>query len=225
MADLSLPTGPAEILERIRTHLGTHLGGEHHLCLGGGSVLAARWHHRHSTNLDFFIQRDPYARLHANRCRFQHDLDTVAGGLRKLAVLPDHTYIILADGGEISVSTPPSLTANPRSADTVRGTQIALETTDEILARKIGGRLLGNNIFVPRDLYDIVAARHFDPNGLDRALRPFTPDQHEQIAEELGRLPPDWMTTHPQPVIAPARPGAVRQAIFTVRAILQQSSR
>ena len=46
MAELDLPRGPRELLETVRNPLGYHLGGEHHLTLGGGTALAARYHRR-----------------------------------------------------------------------------------------------------------------------------------------------------------------------------------
>lgn len=223
MAELTLPDGPAQLLGRTRKTLGNHLGGEHHLCLGGGTALAARWHHRYSADVDYFIKPEPYAVLHANRERFQDDLQRATGGVRDLTIGPASARIILADGGEISVSTTPGFTAIPRSADTVRGTAIGVETSAEILARKIGGRILRNNIFVPRDLYDIVVAKHYERDALATALGRFTPRQLQEIASELQSLGSDWMTTHPQPVVAPARPGAARHAVFTVRSMLQQS--
>ncbi len=223
MAALKLPAGPAELLELTRPPLGQHLGGEHHLCLGGGTALAARWHHRHSTDIDYFIKSEPYALLYANVDPFSRDLNRATGGLRELTTGPAFARIILADGGEISVSTTPGFTGNPRSDDTVRGTQISLETSAEILARKIGGRILGNNTFVPRDLYDIAVAQHYEPEALPRALQPFSPDQLADIRAELRSLPRDFMTTHPQRLLAPARPGAAAYAVSMVRSILQPS--
>ena len=79
MAALSLPPGPAVLLDRTRSHLAAHLGGEHHLILGGGTALIARWSHRWTHDLDFFIEAGPYDRLHENRIAFERDLHTVGG--------------------------------------------------------------------------------------------------------------------------------------------------
>ncbi|MDE3261411.1 MAG: nucleotidyl transferase AbiEii/AbiGii toxin family protein [Acidobacteriota bacterium] len=220
MAALVLPSGPAELLERTREPLAAHLGGEHHLCLGGGTALAARWAHRHSTDVDYFIKPEPYARLHANAEQFARDLER-ATGVRDLSVGPSGTRIILADGGEVSVSTTPGFTGDPRSEDTVRGTAIGLETSAEILARKIGGRILGNSVFVPRDLYDIAVSRQCDPDAFATACSRFTDRQLRDIAIELRSLHPDWMETHHRPIVAPAFPGAARNAAFTVRDLFQ----
>lgn len=222
MAALVLPSGPAELLERTREPLGTHLGGEHHLCLGGGTALAARWAHRHSADVDYFIQPAPYARLRGNADQFARDLER-ATSVRELSVGPSGARIILADGGEVSVSTTPGFTGDPRSDDTVRGTAIGLETSAEILARKIGGRILENNTFVPRDLYDIAVSRHYEPAAFATACSRFTDRQLLDIAIELRSLHPDWMETHHRPVVAPAFPGAARNAAFTVRELFQHS--
>lgn len=135
MAVLTLPPGPAALLNRTRSHLAAHLGGEHHLILGGGTVLIARWSHRSTYDLDCFIEAGPYDRLHENRIAFERDLRTV-GGIREANVRPGNGLILFEDDGEISISTTPGYTDNPRSADTVRGPVVALETTAEILARR-----------------------------------------------------------------------------------------
>lgn len=85
--------------------------------------------------------------------------------------------------------------------------------------------ILHNNTFVPRDLYDLVMARRFEPDALDRALRCFTPDLLQQFADELRHLPFDWMDTHAVPVAAPSNPGAARRAPRTVRMMLDQPRR
>ena len=86
----------------------------------------------------------------------------------------------------------------------MRGTAVALEPSAEILAKKIGGRILRNNTFVPRDLYDLVIARRSEPDALACALRCFAPDLLQQIADGLRHLPFDWMDMHPVSVAAPS---------------------
>ena len=149
-------------------HLATYLGGEHHLILGCGTALIARWEHRWTHDLDSFIEAGPYARLQENRIAFERDLRTVRR-IREVNVRPHNALILVEDGGEITIATTPAFTGNPRSVDTVRGTAVALETSAEILAKKIGGRILRNNTFVPRDLYDLAIARRSEPDALARA--------------------------------------------------------
>jgi len=224
MAALDLPTGPRKLLVRARSVLAAAVGGESHLILGGGTTLIARWDHRWTHDLDFFIEASSFHRLHDNRDAFERDLWAL-GGIRSVGVRAGTALIVFEDGGEISIGTAPAFTDNPRSTDTVRGTSVALETSAEILAKKIGGRILRNNTFVPRDLYDLVMARHFEPAALDRALRCFPPDHLQQIADELRHLPFDWMDTHPVPVVAPSNPVAAQYAPRTVRMTLDQPKR
>ncbi|MCY3745511.1 MAG: nucleotidyl transferase AbiEii/AbiGii toxin family protein [Acidobacteria bacterium] len=224
MTALTLPVGPAALLERTRLHLAAHLGGEHHLVLGGGTALIARWAHRWTHDLDFFIEPASYSRLHDNRIAFERDVRT-AGAVRQLDVRPHNAIIVFEDGGEISINTTRPYTHNPKSADIVQGTEVMLETTTEILARKIGGRILGNNTFVPRDLYDIAVARDLDPDGLDQTLRCFTPNRLQEIADELRSLPPGWITTHPAPLVAPTHPDQANRAVHLVRSVLRQPGR
>ena len=54
MAKLDLATGPAESLEAVRKPLGHHLGGAQKMRFGRATALAARWRHRHSTDVDLF---------------------------------------------------------------------------------------------------------------------------------------------------------------------------
>ena len=49
------------VLEAIRKPLGYHVGCEHYIRLGGGTALAARWRHRHSTDVDLFVDPAAYA--------------------------------------------------------------------------------------------------------------------------------------------------------------------
>ena len=220
MADLDLPAHNAALFFRVREPLAKHLGGERHLCLGGGTALAARWGHRHSTDLDFFVDGGAYHRLYSNARAFERDLARSAGGISTSAISSGSATVVLGDGGEISLSTTRAKTPKPRSADTIRGSAVALESTAEILARKIGGRILSNNIFVARDLYDITVAKHYDPAELNRALRPFTDYERQQIADELKALPRDWLAKQPRPVINPARPLAAEHCVQRARDII-----
>ena len=224
MAALDLPAGPAGLLDRTRVHLAAHLGGEHQLILGGGTALIARWKHRWTHDLDFFIEAGPYARLQENRTAFEHDLRTVSG-IREANVRPHNALILFEDGGEISIGTTPAFTDNPRSTDTVRGTAVVLETTAEILAKKIGGRILRNNTFVPRDLYDLVIARHLGAcpssrradDGVRRRSAAGGPVRSSGARRSARRAP--------VPVVAPSDPEAARRAPRTVRLMLDQPRR
>lgn len=184
MADLSLPPGPNEILEAVRTPLARAFGGEQHLRLGGGTALAARWHHRHSTDVDLFVEPDPYRNFHWNTGgRFTLDL-TAAAPVDRLVIAEDGAYISFQGrSGHVSVAHARGLPLDPRSSDTVAGTDVPLETTAEILAKKLLFRMARDKELLPRDLYDIAFARQKDPAALQTALRAVRTDQLGELVE------------------------------------------
>lgn len=219
MAELDLPDGPAELLRAIRKPLAHHLGGEHHIRLGGGTALAARWGHRHSTDIDLFVDSEPYAELYRNSQQFCTNIERHTGAVEQLGVGPGYTLIALRHG-EITVLTTPSLTRQPISSDTVRGTRIAVESTAEILAKKLAHRMSVYHIFVPRDLYDIAVARHFDPEALDTAIATIPPPNLDDIRQQLGLLSPSWADAHPQPLLHPTHPDDAADSVAIVRRVI-----
>ena len=164
MPDLPLPPGPDALMDAVRTPLARAFGGEHHLRLGGGTALAARWHHRHSTDVDLFVEPDPYRHFHWNTGgRFILDL-TAAAPVDRLVIDADGAYISFRGrAGHVSVAPVRGLPLDPRSSDTVPGTKLPFETTAEILAKKIRFRMARDKELLPRDLYDIAFARQRDP--------------------------------------------------------------
>ncbi len=204
MAELDLPRGPAELLEAVRKPLADHLG-EHRIRLGGGTALAARWAHRHSTDVDLFVDHTTYEGLFRNRHRFSADIELHTGTVEQLGVGPGYTIIVLQDG-EITVLATPSFTDQPVSGDTVRGTRVALESNAEVLAKKLAHRLATYYIFVPRDLYDIAVARRLDSGALDTAFATIPSASLEDIGHELALLPSNWADGHRQPLLQPAYP-------------------
>ena len=59
---LTLPAPAAELWKRIapavREEIGRITGGEPQYAIGGGSILAARWKHRHSYDVDLVVPPD-----------------------------------------------------------------------------------------------------------------------------------------------------------------------
>ena len=157
--------------------------------------------------------------------RFRADLELHARSARNIVIEPGFARAVLTDGGEISVSTSPSLTAHPVSGDTVRGTSMPLETTAEILAKKLRYHMIQNAQIVPRDLYDIAFARWNEPAALQTALSTLKQEHRQDIDTELGYLAPDWMKRHHQPLIAPISRLDAEGAVGFVRGVLQKHIR
>ena len=152
--------------------------------MGGGTALAARWQHRHSTDVDLFAEPGPYRHFHWNTGgQFTLDL-TAAAPVGRLVIGDEEAYISFQGRpGHVSVSFARGLPLDPRSSDTVSGTDLPLETTAEILAKKLRFRMARDKELLPRDLYDIAFARQMDPAALQTALDAVRTDQLGEIVE------------------------------------------
>ena len=219
MAELDLPRGPRELLEAVRKPLGYHLGGEHHLVLGGGTALAARWAHRHSTDVDLFVDHDIHIRLPASR--FHDDLARHTDGHAYLTFHQGLTRIDLP-AGEITVDSSYSITARPRSADTVRGTRIGVQTNAEILARKLGYRILGESAFQSRDLYDLAVARRVDPPALETAFDTVHPPNLFVIERGLSELDQATVVHNSRSLLRPAYTGEAADFLTIVQRLVER---
>lgn len=227
MAEYDLPAGPAELFEAVRDTLGEYLGGQHNMRLGGGTALAARWAHRHSTDVDLFIGLARYERLFKERRAFR---DHARRHLGALAVDIDSglaTMHFRQDDQlrEVTLATSPSLTRLPSSSDTVRNTAVPLEATAEILAKKLHYRMFLQGRLLPRDLYDLAIASEQDPGPLRAALNAVDTSDLQEIQAQLHSLPERWLANHGQPLIRPASQRAASNAVRITKEIIADGLR
>lgn len=227
MAEYDLPDGPAELFEAVRGALGEYIGGQHHMRLGGGTALAARWAHRHSTDVDLFIGPALYERLFTERLSFR---DHVQRHLGAHAVDIDSGLATIHfrqndQLGEVTLATSPPLTRLPASSDTVRNTPVHLEATAEILAKKLHYRMFLQGRLVPRDLYDLAIASEREPGSLQSALRAVEPPDLREIQAQLHSLPDRWLANHGQPLIGPASRRAASGAVRITKEIIADALR
>lgn len=227
MAEYDLPAGPAELFETVRGTLGDYLGGEHHMRLGGGTALAARWAHRHSTDVDLFVGPAPYERLFHERLAFRDQLQRQLGaravdidsGIATIHFLQEDQL------GEVTLATSPPLTRLPSSSDTVRNTAVHLEATAEILAKKLHYRMFLQGRLVPRDLYDLAIASDRDPGPLRSALSVVDASDLQEIHAQLHSLPERWLANHRQPLIRPVSRRAASSAVRITKEIIADALR
>ena len=227
MAEYDLPAGPAELFEAVRDTLGDYLGGQHHMRLGAGTALAARWAHCHSTDVDLFIEPAPYERFFTDRLLFRGEVQRRLGahavdidsGLATIHFRQNDQL------GEVTLATSPPLTRLPASSDTVRNTPVHLEATAEILAKKLHYRMFLQGRLLPRDLYDLAIASEQEPGSLHSALRAVdTPDLRE-IQAQLRSLPDRWLANHRQPLIRPVGRHAASSAVRITDEIISDALR
>ena len=193
--------------------------------MGGGSVLAARWDHRHSTDIDLFVSPATMDALTNERRLLYQAVPIQLQDLGRVNVDAVSGFL----SGEIC-QTPCSLVASEFISDgraggvKVGATDFQAATTAEVLSGKIQGRMHRRGTqpaAVPiRDIYDIVVAAHLAPGVVDRILRRITPNGRSVIADDLRRLPDELHEADPKPLISPqyemdldGLPAAVADAI------------
>ena len=171
-ARLPIQPGPAKAVGTAVEVLTRWMDAQH-LRLGGGTALEARWHHRSSTDLDFFALAE-----HADVV-FYELFDGVLEDLVQLA----RDGVVATEGmrmtgraivhfriGETPVSFGRVDIFHGDPADEVEyDTGVALSGTRDILAKKMYNRLGSNRLATERDAYDFAVARTKAPDDLTYA--------------------------------------------------------
>lgn len=157
------------------------------LVLGGGTVLASRWAHRLSTDLDFFMEPSVFrsalsASGNAVETRLREFVHN--GEIEALDIHP-RTLGFEVEGTQVSLFTTHTITEGQPSQREVN-TEIWLETTEEILAKKLFGRILNLGQFTLRDFYDLSVARLKDRTALENVVSKLTAHEKEEIIIELS---------------------------------------
>lgn len=123
--------------------------------IGGGTVLAARWHHRLSTDIDLFANEDEL-----NSAFKSNTWTEISEALNQLELEGTITALVLnptgfsfgLPSGPISFYSIPYLTTTPISDEREDSTGIGTEHTTEILFKKLRGRMVNASRYVTRDL-------------------------------------------------------------------------
>ncbi len=189
-AEINIPGNPGIILRRVAPVLSAWFGPDGYV-LGGGTVLAARWQHRVSTDIDLFTDHERYQQTILTR------RDEVANALSDLvaetgegAVEVERGWLrVLFPEGPAALMTIPRPTIRDPYVEHVQGTNVPTESTAEILARKVQSRILDLGVFTDRDLYDLLVAQQRAPEPLNRVLASITAGERAAIASELRGLP------------------------------------
>lgn len=139
--------------------------------LGGGTALEARWHHTKSTDLDFFAIGDEVDGLFYPRYDMVYE-DLV--GLRERRVISERGLRITGRNvihfviGETPISLARINRFHSDPCDEVEEeTGVFLNSTRDILTKKLIDRLCYGQIATDRDAYDFLIARSFGLEDLE----------------------------------------------------------
>lgn len=189
--ELRLPTGPSEALQ-IAVPILERWWSRDQMQLGGGTALAARWQHRHSTDVDLFIDSIAYRRIHTEHSEFIEDVLNEyekRGVLQAFDVNRGFLDFVTKHGAVSLMTIPRVLTpTSQENPDWDRHTKVPFESTAEILAKKLAGRIWGKGVFNERDAYDIAVAGIYEPEALEIARKSLSRSELESISQEYRSL-------------------------------------
>lgn len=128
--------------------------------LGGGTVLMLRHHHRVSKDIDIFVPDPQYLGFVSPR------LSDVAESVSQNYVEGPGYIKLLRPEGEIDFVASPNLTANPFEIWRLLGRPVRVETSAEIVAKKLWHR---GDRATARDLFDLALVIEREPKTLESA--------------------------------------------------------
>jgi len=143
---------------------------------GGGTVLMRRFRHRVSRDVDIFVPDPQYLGYVSPR------LNDTADALTSKYLETAISVKLYFPEGEVDfiVSTP--LTREPTAEEKVLGRRTRVDTTAEIIAKKVWHR---GRDFTARDLFDFALVATRDPAAID-AIRPVLRERRKVILERIA---------------------------------------
>lgn len=128
---------------------------------GGGTVLMRRHHHRFSKDIDIFLPDPQYLGYLTPR------LNTTAESLTPHYV-EQHGFIkLFFPEGEIDFVASGHLTPDPTVTENLLGRDVLVETSTEIIAKKVWHR---GNDFAARDIFDLAMVAEKEQHALQSIL-------------------------------------------------------
>lgn len=151
-----------------------------HWSFGGGTVLMRRHHHRFSKDIDIFLDDPQYLGYLSPR------LSSTAEAMTTHYIEQNGFVKLHFPEGEIDFVASASLTENPTSTEELFGRPVAVETSTEIIAKKVWHR---GEQFTARDIFDLAMVIEKEPEALP-AIKPILRDRREAIMERIARQHP-----------------------------------
>jgi hypothetical protein len=143
---------------------------------GGGTVLMRRYRHRFSKDIDIFIPDPQYLNY------LSPHLNDTAESMTGDYTLQAEFLKLRFPEGEIDFVVSTGLTGNPTMAEDVLGRRTMVETSVEIVAKKIWHR---GSRFRARDVLDLALVAEKEPGAL-AAINPILRDRRGVVLDWLG---------------------------------------
>ena len=142
---------------------------------GGGTALMRRHHHRFSKDIDIFVPDPQFLGFLSPR------LSTKAESMTRHYDEHGNSLKLYFPEGEIDFIASAPLTENPVTVETLFDRQIQVETSTEIVAKKVWHR---GADFTARDIFDLAMVMEKEPQALE-AIKPILRDRRDVVLERM----------------------------------------
>lgn len=180
--ELTLTPSAGALWEKVRDATAARLNapgddaeGRRSYEIGGGSILAARWRHRESYDIDL-TTTDPNGAIAETVATGEGLASAIDGAVTPQSTM-DRAVISTQEGTLDITKMRPNADGEQRTA-IVNGRPETVLTT----ARIIEGKLARAPELIARDVYDVVTAREVDPASLEKACGNLAAREAEAIA-------------------------------------------
>lgn len=144
---------------------------------GGGTVLMRRHRHRFSKDVDIFVP-DPQYLGHLTP-RLNNEVEI----LTTHYIEQQGSVKLIFREGEIDFVAAGTLTPKPVEIEVLFGREVNVETSAEIIAKKVWHR---GADFTARDIFDLAMVAEKDPNAL-AGIKPILQDRKNVILTRIGK--------------------------------------
>lgn len=146
--------------------------------IGGGTILAQRWGHRASTDIDLTVAQGTGIEALSQRLGGSLQADMKGLGATKIATGETRHRVEFRDGS-IDIAELDPRPAGGSTKATIDGHEVNVKSTTQILRGKLERALRQESPV--RDLFDIAVAHHADPEALAEAANMLGPEQVRQV--------------------------------------------
>lgn len=143
---------------------------------GGGTVLMRRHHHRFSKDIDIFVPDPQYLGYLTPR------LNTRAESLTSNYIEQAGFLKLYFPEGEIDFVASAPLSENPTVTETLLGREVQVETSTEIIAKKVWHR---GQEFTARDIFDLAMVVEKEPQALQQ-IKPVLRDRRNAVLQRIA---------------------------------------
>ena len=146
--------------------------------IGGGTILAQRWNHRESTDIDLTVPSGSGIQTLDERVGGTLKADMTRAGAADVSTGKTRHQIAFQEGS-IDIAELSSRPAGGETAAIIESCEVSVKSTTQILRGKLERALRQESPI--RDLFDVAVAHHADPDALAEAANMLSEDEIREV--------------------------------------------